>query len=50
VSQPEEERVQTPKTLKDFGRAVGVHLPRRLSQLRALGKSTRALGSSKPRK
>ena len=36
------EKVQTPKTMRDFGYALGVHLPRRTAQLRQIGKLIRA--------
>ena len=35
------EPAQTPKTIKDFGHALGRYLPLRLAQLRTIGKITR---------
>lgn len=43
-------RVQTPKTLKELGRSMSRHLPRRLAQLRAIGKQTRALSGGRPKR
>lgn len=38
----------TTGTVKNFARALGAHLPRRLAQLRELGRATRAVGKGKP--
>jgi hypothetical protein len=50
VSNQEDERVQTPKTLRDFSHALSKDLPRRLAQLRTLGKLTRSLPRGRPKR
>ena len=44
------DRVQTPKTLKDFGYALGRYTPMRLGQLRSIGKIIRERAAAKPKK
>jgi hypothetical protein len=36
------------KTIGHFARALSAHLPRRLAQLREIGRATRAIGKGKP--
>lgn len=50
MASPPSETPRSTATVKDFAYALGRHLPRRLSQLRQLGKQTRALGRSKPKR
>ncbi len=44
------ERPYATRTINDFARALGRHLPHRLTQLRRVGKQTRALGGRRPKR
>lgn len=44
------EPAQTPKTIKDFGQALGRYLPMRLAQLRSIGKITRERAGGKAKR
>lgn len=40
-------RLRVPPSLSDLGAALGKKLPRRLKELRMIGRSTRALGANR---
>jgi len=44
------DQIRAPQSLREFGRALGIHLPRQLTQLRRIGKQTRALSGRRPKK